>query len=163
MSPNTKKRLIVLAAAVALLAATAPVALACMCLEPPPPQEAMEKAGAVFSGRCVKVERVEQETPYGKLPKLRAVLEVKAAWKGLQGKPSADGEAMRPHTVEVWTGSGGGDCGFGFQEGKSYLVYAYVGEDGAMSTDICTRSQETGLARGDLEALGAPVWAGGGE
>jgi len=117
----------------------------------------------VFSGRCVKVERVEQETPYGKLPKLRAVLEVKAAWKGLEGKPSANGEAMRPHTVEVWTGSGGGDCGFAFEESKSYLVYAHVGEDGAMSTDICTRSQETGLARGDLEALGAPEWAGDGD
>lgn len=132
--------------------AAAPAARACMCLEPPPPAQAMEQAGAVFSGRCVKVERTERETAYGKLPQLRAVLEVKAAWKGL------DGQTLRPRTVVVWTGGGGGDCGFGFEAGESYLVYAHQAEDGTLSTDICTRSRDSGRAAGDLEALGEPTW-----
>lgn len=44
--------------------------------------------------------------------------------------------------VELRTGCGGGDCGFDFQVGKEYLVYAYKDENSQLATDICT---ETGL------------------
>ena len=35
---------------------------------------------------------------------------------------------------------GGGDCGYRFEIGKEYLVYAYLGEDKKLSTGICTRT-----------------------
>jgi hypothetical protein len=169
MSPIAKtRRIATLPALLAVLLltvglATAPTARACMCTEPPPPAQALEQAGAVFSGRCVEVERTEMETAYGKLPKLRVLFEVKATWKGLDGGPArtdedAGDETMRPRTVEVWTGAGGGDCGFAFEEGKSYLVYAHRAADGTLSTDICTRTRQSDRAAGDLDALGEPAW-----
>src|SRR5437868_10960043 len=44
-------------------------------------------------------------------------------------------------TLDVWTGFGGGDCGFLFQKGETYLVYA--GHDGRrrLTTDICSRTR----------------------
>lgn len=42
------------------------------------------------------------------------------------------------HTVTVSTGVGGGDCGFDFEIGKQYLVYAYTDTSGQLSTNICT-------------------------
>jgi hypothetical protein len=50
--------------------------------------------------------------------------------------------------ITVSTGKGGGDCGYKFQIGKKYLVYAY-GENNKLSTDICTR---TALANSNKDA-----------
>jgi hypothetical protein len=163
LTANAKKRrstvLAPLVATAMMLAAAAPTALACMCLEPPSPTQALEQADAVFSGRCVEVEPVQLETPYGKLPKVRAVLEVKAVWKGLGvGAGEETGDAMEPRTIEVWTGSGGGDCGFAFEKGKTYLIYARVSSDAELTTDICTRSGEAELVARDVAALGDPMW-----
>lgn len=47
--------------------------------------------------------------------------------------------------VTVYTGMGDGDCGFNFQIGKSYLVYAKdETQDGEelLRTNICTRTAE---------------------
>lgn len=53
--------------------------------------------------------------------------------------------------VEVLTGSGGGDCGFGFQIGHEYLVYADRREtDQQLVTGICTRTRSLGKAQEDL-------------
>lgn len=41
-------------------------------------------------------------------------------------------------TVRVWTGIGEGDCGFDFDTGSQYLVYADKVEDGTLITSICT-------------------------
>jgi hypothetical protein len=38
--------------------------------------------------------------------------------------------------VDVHTGSGGSDCGYGFVEGSTYLVYASGATDGRLSTSI---------------------------
>lgn len=69
-------------------------------------------------------------------------------WKGIKDK-----------MVTVETGLGGGDCGYGFQEGESYLIYAYRtnGEDGKpgpLRTNICTRTRPLSKAKGDIKALG---------
>lgn len=47
--------------------------------------------------------------------------------------------------VTIYTGMGDGDCGFNFQIGKSYLVYANnETQDGEelLRTNICTRTAE---------------------
>ena len=55
--------------------------------------------------------------------------------------------------VTVFTGIGDGDCGFNFQIGKSYLVYANnetQDEEKLLRTNICTRTTE---ATSDFEEL----------
>src|SRR5258708_4102213 len=42
--------------------------------------------------------------------------------------------------MRLSTGLGGGDCGFDFEVGKQYLVYAFNDEAGELSTNICTRT-----------------------
>ncbi len=113
--------------------------LACSCLPPPPPKVALEASTAVFSGKVLDVEDIGVFQ--------RAVtIEVASAWKGVKGK-----------TVTVQTAKHGATCGFGFEKGKSYLVYANEtkqGEAKALSTNLCTRTRALGDAKEDLAELG---------
>ncbi len=56
-------------------------------------------------------------------------------------------------TIEVWTPFG--DCGYDFQAGETYLVYANNDEGSAnsLSTDICTRTRRLSEAGEDLSYL----------
>jgi hypothetical protein len=117
-------------------ASSVPSALACSCLPPPPPKEAMEKSTAVFSGKVTKIELDEAKH------RRTVTIEVDRAWKGMDKK-----------TVVITTASDGAMCGYGFQKDKSYLVYAH-GEDGKLSTNICTRTRGIEQAKADIEALG---------
>jgi hypothetical protein len=44
-----------------------------------------------------------------------------------------------PKEITISTGKGGGDCGYTFEVGKKYLVYAY-GENKKLETNNCTRT-----------------------
>jgi len=55
--------------------------------------------------------------------------------------------------IEVFTGSGGGDCGFEFKVGQRYLVYAYQYKERLITT-ICTRTKPFVKADEDLALLG---------
>jgi|GEM_PF-2342154 hypothetical protein len=46
------------------------------------------------------------------------------------------GEAREEVVIE--TGLGGGDCGFDFEKGSSYLVFAWKDDDGNLTTNICS-------------------------
>jgi len=49
---------------------------------------------------------------------------------------------MQSTEVDVLTGLGGGDCGYGFKIGQRYLVYAHRDQkDQRLSTSICTRTR----------------------
>jgi hypothetical protein len=102
---------------------------------------AWKRADAIFEG---KVESVElgwklKEAQIGDViptvatdldqdgPVLLVLLEVLHSYRGVQQK------AMR-----LSTGLGGGDCGFDFEVGKQYRVYAFKDEAGELSTDICS-------------------------
>jgi hypothetical protein len=43
--------------------------------------------------------------------------------------------------IEVLTGLGGGDCGYPFQTGADYVVYAYKNSEGRLETGICSRTR----------------------
>jgi len=43
--------------------------------------------------------------------------------------------------IEILTGLGGGDCGYAFQLGTAYVVYAYKGSEGRLETGICGRTR----------------------
>jgi hypothetical protein len=57
--------------------------------------------------------------------------------------------------IEIWTGSGGGDCGIGFRVGDTFLVNAYTGKDGFARTGICSGTRRLDYAGVALENLRA--------
>jgi Carboxypeptidase regulatory-like domain len=123
---------------------------ACSCAPPGPACEAAWKASAVFVGTVTDLTR-EHKTPdaSGNIQingflGTRAVFEVSEAFIGMEG---------RGKEVEIRTGMGGGDCGYSFQLGETYLVYAYKTNDGLLTTGICSNTRPAGQAKTDLTYL----------
>jgi hypothetical protein len=52
--------------------------------------------------------------------------------------------------IEIVTGLGGGDCGYAFQTGKDYVVYAHLDAQGRLATGICSRTRPSEQAEEDL-------------
>ncbi|MDX1414887.1 MAG: hypothetical protein R3293_11900 [Candidatus Promineifilaceae bacterium] len=119
-----------------------PSAYACSCMVPPPPQEAMAEATAVFSGQVTDVEISEGETVSSADP-VRATFAVDQVWKGAVDD-----------IVTVGTPLSSASCGVNFEEGKEYVVYAYGGAD-ELTTNLCSRTAEMTPELEDLAALGA--------
>lgn len=119
--------------------ATPDRAAACDFEEPPPPQEALEDATAVFTGEVQSIEEVgdDPDDQY-----IEATIEVDRAWKGIDTSP-----------VIVETHQHEATCGFPFEEGESYLVYAYD-EGTPFTTALYHRTRHLERADEDLEALG---------
>ena len=124
---------------------------ACECVGPITPCLAAENAQAVFVGQVVEITAAApppkgNTTPAAFLAR-RVTLKVSESLRG-----GVD------DTVEVYTGNGGGDCGFNFSKGKSYLVYAHRTTDGPLTTGICARTREaTRGAQGEIGELRALV------
>jgi Carboxypeptidase regulatory-like domain/Tissue inhibitor of metalloproteinase len=135
------RRLFIAGAAVAMLFMSAGKAVACSCAGVEVPCQAYGQASAVFVGtviesRVVTVKRGNYDT------QRRVVrLTIDSPFRGVAGAE-----------VEVQTGLGGGDCGFGFVQTQQYLVYAYEHE-GKLSTGICTRTRSIAKAAEDLSYI----------
>lgn len=110
--------------------------MACSCGPTLTYLEELEEADAVFAGKVVSIEHREGVT--------LVTFNASQVWKG----PVAQ-------TLLVATNSSSPACGLGwwFEEGKEYLVYAYVYPD-AYGTGMCGRTTELEPARKTLEALG---------
>jgi hypothetical protein len=120
---------------------------ACSCMMPGPPCQEFGEASAVFvgkvtgvvSGKPLKSSDGGEEPGWATRTFKFAVTE---AFSGVEGK-----------AVEVSTGLGGGDCGYTFMKGTSYLVYASRSKDGTLSTGICSRTRPALGATKDLAFL----------
>jgi hypothetical protein len=110
-------------------------------MAPGRPQEALELADAVFSGRVASVTRGGS----GEFEALRVVFSVERVWKG----PVAS-------RLEVRTAPDSAACGFPFERGRAYVVYAYQGE-GGLGASLCSRTNFVEVAGEDLAALGDGV------
>jgi hypothetical protein len=55
--------------------------------------------------------------------------------------------------VEILAGYGGGDCGYGFQIGLEYVIYAYNNSAGRLETGICTRTRPLAEAAEDVKYI----------
>src|SRR5688572_15022207 len=133
--------------AIALLLEVPPVR-ACMCVPPDSPLAEMTASAAVFVGVVISQEgphRIPAGEDAFTLSHRTFRFNVIAAWKGVSG-PEAS----------VRTGSGGGDCGYDFRVGETYLVYASQWRD-TLGTSICTRTTPLSQARVDLAELPVPV------
>ena len=124
----------------AVLAFEGASVFACECAGERPACQEYGEASAVFIGTVINSRIVTvKESPY--LERMRAVrISLDESFRGVEGAE-----------VEVLTGFGGGDCGFGFRETQQYLVYAYLSEqDQKLHTSICTRTKLISAADKDL-------------
>jgi LPXTG-motif cell wall-anchored protein len=112
---------------------SAPPVFACSCVELVPPSEAYEESDAVFAGT---VHDIEHGTGI-----YRIYFDAERAWKGISETP-----------LMATTPDNDGLCGYDFQEGVEYLVYAYGKE--SLSAHICSRTQQLSTANEDLAYLG---------
>lgn len=105
---------------------------------------AIEGADAILLGRVIDVERVylPGDADEGFADWREVTLAVERRWKG-----TAD------RTVRVRTPWHASLCGFPFEDGREYLVYALVDEDGRLRTDACTRTSEKEFAGEDILML----------
>jgi tissue inhibitor of metalloproteinase len=101
----------------------------CIC-GPPAPCEAFGRASAIFVGRAVSgKERKERKDKSGKistflLGKVHFVIE--EAFRGIDGK-EVD---IDPNTDS--------SCGYWFEQGELYLVYAHGDQNKGLSTGQCS-------------------------
>ena len=120
-------------------------AYACSCYIPSTAEEALASSGVVFAGTAkqVKPQRL-QEGIVGPIEYRDVNLfEVESAWKGVDQSQ-----------IIVYDAGHDVSCGFVFEPGKSYLVYAYENDDGDLYTSYCNRTAELSAAEADLLRLG---------
>lgn len=131
------KRLLFLLGTVGLFYLSAPhMAMACTCGWPDPPSTAFEEAGLVFAGTMVGVPDTD-EAGF-----LLVTFRANRVWKG----------PVATH-LQVRTAPDAAVCGFSFQVGETYLVYASDTELGPL-TSICNRTRTLAGADEDLAFLG---------
>ncbi|HET8783365.1 MAG TPA: hypothetical protein VFM63_13155 [Pyrinomonadaceae bacterium] len=124
-----------------VLFAFAASAVACSCAGPGQPCEAYGDAAAVFVGTVTFASSIKVKEAGYEFTNRLIRLHVDRA---LRNVDTSD--------VEVVTGLGDADCGFGFRLGGQYLVYAYS-HDGRLQTSICTRTRPLSDAAADLEYI----------
>ena len=143
------------------------VAHACSCYPSASPCFAFERSQAVFVGLVTSVtqDNIVQMLGEKKLSYGQKVVQftVEESLKGVATK-----------TVDVVTGMGGGDCGYKFETGERYLVYAHKHESPTnirgtplvliaggsslsilLGTRLCSRTQPLKYAADDLELIRA--------
>ena len=138
-------------------------AAACSCVPPGTVQQERDQSTRVFVGRVTSIERRTPETDKGWLtvatewirqlfgatphaadrdfPYKRVSFAVTETFKG----------TPESH-VELGTGMGGGDCGYVFEPGKEYVVYAR-GQEGALDAGICSLTGPSSESRSGLQVL----------
>jgi hypothetical protein len=102
-------------------------------------ERALSSSEAVFSGEVAAIER-DQKGPFGGVDEVS--FRVSEVWKGPERE-----------TLELTTPSQGGACGYPFEEGQEYLVYA-DGKGEPFDTSICSGTTQLSKADEDLTVLG---------
>ena len=120
---------------------------ACSCAQPGSPSEELEKFSAVFAGRVVSVQLSYDPDGRTVTREDRGTIgfEVSAVWKGTVYEE-----------INITTPPTGGSCGFTFEEGEEYIVYAYDSPyvEGGYATGICSRTALLEQAQKDIDELG---------
>ena len=112
-----------------------PAAHACKCAQPASASAEAASAAAVFEAQVAKITAADPQT-------LLVELKVSRAWKGVNAEQ-----------VTVRTPAESPACGYPFQLGQSYLVYAQSGSE-ALSVHHCSRTRAIEDAKQDIIELG---------
>jgi hypothetical protein len=121
-------------------------ASACSCAIPPGTQKeraerALSESEAVFSGEVVRIDRPSGPT-WSSRDLETDTFRVSESWKGPWGG-----------MLEVKTPVAGMSCGYPFEEGQEYLVYASEGRQG-LEVFLCGETRPLSKAGADLAVLG---------
>ena len=100
--------------------------------------KAYAESAAVFYGEVIEITR-KPENFY-----VTVKFKVEKVWKN-----------QSTNEVIIQTGQGGGDCGYRFEIGKKYLVYA-DGDQTSFSTNICQRTAKSDADSQYLNKLKKP-------
>jgi hypothetical protein len=123
-------------------------AMACSCFPVRSPEEEMNDSTAVFSGQVIQIEGPD---PLGGMvstvDQLTVTFAVYEIWKGPQINP-----------LIIQTARDSATCGYHFEVGQDYLVYAH-GNSSNLQTNICTRTSLLANANEDIQAIGSGVAA----
>ena len=119
---------------------------ACSCAGPTVPCQAAWQAHAVFSAMVIGISDRQPSADHVLFAQRAVWLAVTEVFRGEVTK-----------SVTIYTGRGGGDCGYAFEIGKAYLVYAHKVPTGELTTGICSRTQPLSAAGGDLDYLRGPA------
>ncbi len=120
-------------------------AQACSCSQPESAKAELAKANVVLQGTVENIKLIVHERGF----KQNLVnLKLEQSWKGLD---------HRYENLAVRTSPNEAACGYGFRVGESYVVYAYLHEDGTLITNLCTRNAPTEKASQDLAELGEGI------
>jgi hypothetical protein len=108
-------------------------ALACSCAPPGPACQSFWKTDSVFAGEVLAIEQITVPRDMGgstlNMSQLVVRFRVNKAYRGFVGSE-----------ISVQTGIGGGDCGYHFERGHTYLVYGHI-FNGTVHTGICSGTQ----------------------
>lgn len=138
------KRLFLVGSVGLWFALVAPVALACTCVPLPQPEQAFSEATLVFSGTVVGFSDADS-TDF----MMFVNFEVRRVWKG----PANGHQEVQTAGYEGVPNTAA--CGYPFQVGETYLVYAHAyGPDGEIEASTCTRTRLVADASEDLAFLG---------
>ena len=147
-----------------ILLALAPLgALACSCVPPGPVQEEVADSSRVFLGQVTAIQErparsdrswlaaVSEWTRqlFGGTPLLPAK---EHAYRQVTFKVDETFKGTPVPTLSLGTGLGGGDCGYGFEAGQSYVVYAH-GDGDALQAGICSLTGPASDPRSGLDVL----------
>lgn len=142
----SRSSVVVLVAALAIFAGFASRACACSCVFSDF-YSAFARSHAVFLGEVLEISSPSPERPY----EVAVTLRVENAWKG----------APAPSTIRVLTASSGVSCGYSFQVGSRYLVYASRWDASPVPeelwTSLCSRTHEAWVGDPDIELLNSEI------
>ncbi len=109
-------------------------ALACSCARPRSVDESLAQATAVFAGRVTDIESVDSR-------RVEVDFDVDTVWKG-----------SNTSTISVYTAPNPAVCGYSFEVGRSYLVYARENQ-GLLQVNQCSRTNLLSQSGDDLTLL----------
>ncbi|MHA7963185.1 hypothetical protein ACX93W_03495 [Paenibacillus sp. CAU 1782] len=134
--------LLIIAVAIGILAAPPERASACSCVVNGSVQETLANHDAVFEGIVTGKKRPSTIFSSSSADPVTWTFRVNEVWKG-----------KVTSTLSVTSAESGASCGFEFEEGKRYLVYA---RDNGKSLDVslCSRTVDFNSASADLTELG---------
>ena len=108
--------------------------VACECKRNNSVEQEFSDSKSVFVAKVIEIKDSK--------PDAFVTLRVEKMWKG-----------VKTETIVVLTDNRGKGCGYIFNKGERYLVYAFEDRDGALRTDVCTRTADVNSAAGDLKEL----------
>ncbi len=126
---------------VSMLAIETEPAYACSCVPPRPPHEELARATAVFTGKVVGLSKPFSVFGSSADP-IKVTFQVYTVWKGPVNQ-----------TITITTSRSGASCGYTFEKGGEYLVYA-DGTENSLAVSLCSRTQHLVAAENDLVVLG---------